>query len=146
MLCVLLTRRVFDGEDVQLRGCRQHGLWDFGEEAHQSLDVLRSRRKEELLPHELQSPIPKASRSAALGGISGIGILRHANVSTTANYYIKTVPTQVTDAMERLQGALPESLTALEGMQRVKEPMPESLSGNEVAAPECNATASSAVN
>jgi hypothetical protein len=27
----------------------------------------------------------------------------NANVSTTATYYIKTVPAQVTDAMEKLQ-------------------------------------------
>lgn len=38
-------------------------------------------------------------------------ILRHANVSTTSTYYIKTVPTQVIDAMEKLQHALPESLS-----------------------------------
>lgn len=56
-------------------------------------------------------------------------ILRHANVSTTSTYYIKTVPAQVTDAMEKLQQALPES-----------------LSGNEVATPEWTAAASSAVN
>lgn len=56
-------------------------------------------------------------------------ILRHANVSTTATYYIKTVPAQVTDAMEKLEQALPES-----------------LSGNEVATHAMNATASSAVN
>lgn len=56
-------------------------------------------------------------------------ILRHANVSTTATYYIKTVPTQVTDAMEKLEQALPES-----------------LSGNEVATDLINATASPAVN
>ena len=56
-------------------------------------------------------------------------ILRHANVSTTATYYIKTVPAQVTDAMEKLEQALPES-----------------LSGNEVATCSMNATASSAVN
>jgi len=37
-------------------------------------------------------------------------ILRHANVRTTTTYYIKTVPAQVTDAMEKLQEALPESL------------------------------------
>jgi integrase len=37
-------------------------------------------------------------------------ILRHANVNTTTTYYIKTVPTQVTDAMEKLQQALPETL------------------------------------
>ncbi len=56
-------------------------------------------------------------------------ILRHANVSTTSTYYIKTVPTQVTDAMEKLQQALPES-----------------LSGNEVATDAWKATASPAVN
>jgi integrase len=55
-------------------------------------------------------------------------ILRHANVSTTATYYIKTVPAQVTDAMEKLEQALPES-----------------LSGNEVATQAMNAVASSAV-
>jgi integrase len=38
-------------------------------------------------------------------------ILRHTNVSTTSTYYIKTVPAQVNDAMEKLQQALPESLS-----------------------------------
>jgi integrase len=56
-------------------------------------------------------------------------ILRHANVSTTSTYYIKTVPSQVTDAMEKLEQALPES-----------------LSGNEVATVEWKPTASPAVN
>jgi integrase len=56
-------------------------------------------------------------------------ILRHANVSTTATYYIKTVPSQVTDAMEKLEQALPQS-----------------LSGNDVATPTMDATASPAVN
>ena len=56
-------------------------------------------------------------------------ILRHANVSTTATYYIKTVPAQVTDAMEKLEQVLPES-----------------LSGNEVATAPMNATASPVVN
>ncbi|HVO59420.1 MAG TPA: tyrosine-type recombinase/integrase [Terriglobales bacterium] len=56
-------------------------------------------------------------------------ILRHANVSTTATYYIKTVPAQVTDAMEKLQQAVPEM-----------------VSGNEVATPDWKATASPAVN
>jgi integrase len=56
-------------------------------------------------------------------------ILRHTNVSTTSTYYIKTVPTQVTDAMERLQQALPDS-----------------LSGNEVATDKWKAAASPAVN
>jgi integrase len=56
-------------------------------------------------------------------------ILRHANVSTTATYYIKTVPAQVTDAMEKLEQALPNY-----------------LSGNEVATPVADATATPAVN
>jgi integrase len=38
-------------------------------------------------------------------------ILRHANVSTTSTYYIKTVPAQVTDAMEKLEQALPDTLS-----------------------------------
>ena len=56
-------------------------------------------------------------------------ILRHTNVSMTSTYYIKTVPTQVTDAMEKLQQALPDS-----------------LSGNEVATDKWKAAASPAVN
>jgi integrase len=56
-------------------------------------------------------------------------ILRHANVSTTATYYIKTVPAQVTDATEKLQQALPEILSC-----------------NEVATHQPNVRASSAVN
>ncbi len=56
-------------------------------------------------------------------------VLRHANVSTTSKYYIKTVPAQVTDAMEKLQQALPES-----------------SSGNEVAIDSWHATATPAVN
>jgi hypothetical protein len=56
-------------------------------------------------------------------------LLRHANVSTTATYYIKTVPAQLTDAMEKLQQALSES-----------------FSGNEVATTAWKPTASSAVN
>jgi hypothetical protein len=50
-------------------------------------------------------------------------------VSTTSTYYIKTVPAQVTDAMEKLQQALPDS-----------------LSGNEVATDSWKAEASPAVN
>ena len=38
-------------------------------------------------------------------------ILRHANVSTTNTYYIKTVSEQVTNATEKLEKALPESLS-----------------------------------
>jgi len=50
-------------------------------------------------------------------------------VTTTSTYYIKTIPSQVNDAMEKLQQALPET-----------------LSGNEVATETPNATAPSAVN
>jgi len=56
-------------------------------------------------------------------------ILRHANVNTTNTYYIKTVPAQVTDAMEKLQQAVPEM-----------------VSGNEVATDARKTTATSAVN
>ena len=56
-------------------------------------------------------------------------ILRHANVSTTATYYIKTVPAQVTDAMEKLEQVLPES-----------------LSGNDVTTAPMNTSAAPAVN
>jgi hypothetical protein len=55
-------------------------------------------------------------------------ILRHANVSTTATYYIKTARAQVIDAMEQLQQALPQI-----------------LSGKEVATNRMNPTASPAV-
>ena len=41
-------------------------------------------------------------------------ILRHANVTTTSTYYIKTIPAQVNDAMEKLQQTLPESLSGSE--------------------------------
>ncbi len=34
-------------------------------------------------------------------------ILRHANVSTTNTYYIKTAPTDATAAMARLESAVP---------------------------------------
>lgn len=56
-------------------------------------------------------------------------ILRHANVSTTSTCYIKTLPAQVTDAIGRLEQALPES-----------------LSDNKVATQNWNAAASPAVN
>ena len=56
-------------------------------------------------------------------------ILRHANVSTTNTYYIKTVPKQVADAMAKLEEALPDSLSV-----------------NEVSTDRWKATASSAVN
>ena len=45
-------------------------------------------------------------------------------------YYIKTVPAQVTDAMEKLQGALPESLAVVAAREHSEEPMPKNLSGN----------------
>jgi len=41
----------------QNRSCR------LAEEAHESLDVLRYRCQEELLPHELQSPQPQAAQT-----------------------------------------------------------------------------------
>jgi integrase len=56
-------------------------------------------------------------------------ILRHANVSTTSTYYIKTASDQVTSAMEKLQQALPES-----------------LSGNDLATHNWNAAVTSAFN
>ena len=37
-----------------LSGSRQDRVCRWAEEAYQSLDVLRRRRQEELLPHELQ--------------------------------------------------------------------------------------------
>ncbi len=36
-------------------------------------------------------------------------ILRHANVSTTTGYYIKTAAGDVRDAMEKLENSIPES-------------------------------------
>jgi integrase len=41
-------------------------------------------------------------------------ILRHVNVTTTSTYYIKTAPAQVSDAMKRLQQALPQALSGNE--------------------------------
>jgi hypothetical protein len=40
----------------RLRGSFHSGCGRLAEEPHESLDVLGSRRQEELLPHELQSP------------------------------------------------------------------------------------------
>ena len=39
-------------------------------------------------------------------------VLRHANVSTTNTYYINTAAEQITNAMEKLEKALPDSLSA----------------------------------
>jgi integrase len=39
------------------------------------------------------------------------GILRHANVSTTTTYYIKTTDTQAAKAMAKLEKAMPKDLT-----------------------------------
>jgi hypothetical protein len=47
----------------QLRGGFHSGYFVLTEEAHQSLDVLRSRCQEELLAHELQSPQTQAPQS-----------------------------------------------------------------------------------
>jgi integrase len=38
-------------------------------------------------------------------------VLRHANVRTTNTYYIKTAAQQVTNAMEKLEKSLPDSLS-----------------------------------
>jgi integrase len=38
-------------------------------------------------------------------------ILRHANVSTTVTYYVKTSDEQNVQAMTRLEDALPETLS-----------------------------------
>ncbi|MFI5115760.1 MAG: hypothetical protein ACHP8B_03585 [Terriglobales bacterium] len=38
-------------------------------------------------------------------------ILRHAKVSTTVTYYVKTRDEQATQAMAKLERALPDSLT-----------------------------------
>ena len=43
------------------------------------------------------------------------------NVSTTSTYYIKTVPAQVTHAMEKLQEAIPETLSGNEVATRASE-------------------------
>jgi hypothetical protein len=52
----------------------------------------------------LGRPAPEAPiRTAVAKAHGGEAGLRHTNVSTTSTYYIKTVPTQVTDAMEKLQ-------------------------------------------
>jgi integrase len=40
-------------------------------------------------------------------------ILRHANVSTTATYYIKTAAADVRDAMERLQNQVASSVAEI---------------------------------
>jgi hypothetical protein len=45
----------------QLRGGRQDRRWRLAEEAHQTLDVLRRRCQEELLPHKFQSPQAQAT-------------------------------------------------------------------------------------
>jgi hypothetical protein len=47
----------------QLRGGRQDRGCRLAEESHQSLDVLRRRCQEELLPHEFQSPQAQATES-----------------------------------------------------------------------------------
>jgi integrase len=74
-------------------------------------------------------------------------ILRHANVAPTNTYYIKTVPAQVTSAMEKLEQSRPESLSGNEATGPLQEEVvPESLSGNEVATRDWSAAASSAVN
>ena len=45
-------------------------------------------------------------------------ILRHANVSTTATYYIKTAAEDVKHAMEKLQDQLANSSEELQPLER----------------------------
>jgi len=61
-LCVLPSAASF-AREVQLSGGGQDGAWALSEEPHQSLDVLGSRRQEELFSHELQSPQAQATQS-----------------------------------------------------------------------------------
>lgn len=73
-------------------------------------------------------------------------ILRHANVSTTATYYIKTVPAQVTDAMEKLQKALPESFSGSTAINQEHGATPRTLAATEAGPHGLNTSSSSAVN
>lgn len=73
-------------------------------------------------------------------------ILRHANVSTTTTYYIKTIPAQVTDAMEKLQEALPESFSGTTAVKQEQEATLGTLVATKAGPREWNTSSSSAVN
>jgi len=49
-------------------------------------------------------------------------ILRHANVSTTATYYIKTAPDDVKHAMEKLENNIPQAEPAVRDTYGTLEP------------------------
>jgi len=49
-------------------------------------------------------------------------ILRHANVSTTATYYIKTASDDVKHAMEKLESNIPQAAPAVRDTYRTLEP------------------------
>jgi integrase len=49
-------------------------------------------------------------------------ILRHANVSTTATYYIKTAADDVKHAMEKLEKHIPQTAPAVQDTYRTLEP------------------------
>ena len=55
-------------------------------------------------------------------------ILRHANVSTTATYYIKTVAEDVRNAMVKLENNIPQTQSDTQGTLRVHAcPIPTSV-------------------
>ena len=49
-------------------------------------------------------------------------ILRHANVSTTATYYIKTAAEDVKRAMEKLENNIPQTTPTVQDTYRTLEP------------------------
>jgi len=49
-------------------------------------------------------------------------ILRHANVSTTATYYIKTAADDVRHAMEKLENHIPQTAPAVRDTYGTLEP------------------------
>ena len=53
-------------------------------------------------------------------------ILRHANVSTTATYYIKTVADDVKHAIEKLESNIPQATPAVRDTYRTLEPQEQS--------------------
>ena len=65
-------------EDWKLSRCEERRSWTLAEEADQSLNVLCSRRQEELLANKLQSPQAQATQSGvvldAAGNIYGITV------------------------------------------------------------------------
>ena len=55
-------------------------------------------------------------------------ILRHANVSTTATYYIKTVAEDVRNAMAKLENNIPQTQSDTQGTLGVRAcPTPTSV-------------------